>query len=73
LTNPPDHFWPQVTFAALDRSTEREKRKGEILQKEVLTRIRKVDIGLPGKGNSNSDGVRPVYYNHLDDQVDSDQ
>ena len=25
------------------------------------------DIRLPGKGNSNSHGARPVYYNHLDD------
>jgi len=27
----------------------------------------KVDIRLLGKGNSNSHGARPVYYNHLDD------
>ena len=28
---------------------------------------RKVDIRLPGKDNSNSDGTRPVYSKHLDD------
>ena len=33
---------------------------------------RKVDVRPPGKGNSNSHGARPVYYNHLDDSVDSD-
>jgi hypothetical protein len=34
---------------------------------------RKVDITLHGKGNSNSHGARPVYWNRLDDSVDSDQ
>jgi hypothetical protein len=34
---------------------------------------RKVDSRLPGTGNSNSHGARPVYLNHLDDRVDSDQ
>ena len=33
----------------------------------------KVDIRLPGTGDSNSPGTRPFYYNHLDDPVDSDQ
>jgi len=28
---------------------------------------RKVDIRLPGKGDSNSHGTRPVYSNHHDD------
>ena len=28
---------------------------------EVDTKIREVDIRLPGKGNSNSHGARPVY------------
>jgi hypothetical protein len=27
---------------------------------------RKVDVRLPGKGNANSHGARPVYKNHLD-------
>ena len=27
----------------------------------------KVDIRIPGKGNSNSHGAGPVYYNHLND------
>jgi hypothetical protein len=27
----------------------------------------KVDIGLPGKGNADAHGARPVYYNRLDD------
>ena len=27
----------------------------------IFLRSRKVDIGLPGKGNSNSRGARPVY------------
>ena len=39
----------------------------------VQTSPRKVDIRLHGKGTSNSHGARPVYQNHLDDQVDSDQ
>ena len=30
-----------------------------------------VDMRLPEKGNSNSHGARPVYFNHLDDEVDS--
>ena len=34
---------------------------------------RKVDIRLPGKGNSNSRGARPVYPIHFDGEVDSDQ
>ena len=33
----------------------------------------RVDIRLHGKGNSNLHGARPVYSNHLDDTVDSDQ
>ena len=33
----------------------------------------RVDIRLPGKGNSNSHGARSVHYNHLVDQVDSEQ
>jgi len=33
----------------------------------------KVDVRLPGKGNSNSHGARPVHLNHHDDLVDSDQ
>jgi hypothetical protein len=37
------------------------------------TPARKVDVRLPGKGNSTSHGARPVYQNHLDGQVDSDQ
>ena len=35
--------------------------------------LRKVDIRLPGKGISNSDGARPVHSSHLDDEADSDQ
>ena len=42
-------------------------------QWQTLTGARKVDIRLSGKGNSNSHGAGPVYYNHLGDQVDSDQ
>ena len=34
---------------------------------------RKVHIRLPGKGNSDSHGARPIYQNHLDDSGDSDQ
>jgi hypothetical protein len=34
---------------------------------------RKLDVKLPGKGNSNSHGTRPVHPNHLDDKVDPDQ
>ena len=39
----------------------------------MCTCFRKVDIRLPGKGNSNSHGARPVYQNLLDDYVDLDQ
>jgi len=42
-------------------------------QRVNMSSIRKVDIRLPGKGNSNSHGARPVYLKHLDDEVDSDQ
>ena len=38
-----------------------------------VSSTRKVDIRLPGKGNSNSHGARPVFSNHLDDSVDSGQ
>jgi len=34
---------------------------------------RKVDIRLPGEGYSDSYGVRPVFLNHLEDTVHSDQ
>ena len=34
---------------------------------------RKVDVKLPGKGNSNTHGTRPVHQNHLDEKVDPDQ
>ena len=34
-----------------------------------LLRGSKADIRLPGKGNSNSHGARPVHQNHLDDCV----
>ena len=34
---------------------------------------RKVDMRLPGKVNSNFHGARPVYHNHFDEEVDSDQ
>ena len=33
----------------------------------------KVDVRLPGKGNSHSHGARPVYSAYLDDKVNSDQ
>jgi hypothetical protein len=29
----------------------------------------KVDVRLPGKGNSNSHDARPVYQNHLDEWI----
>ena len=36
--------------------------------------VRKVYIGLPGKGNPNFHGARPVHLNHLShDEVDPDQ
>ena len=34
---------------------------------------KKVDSRLHGKGKSKSHGARPVYYNNLDDIVNSDQ
>jgi len=35
---------------------------------------RKVDIRLPGKGNSNSHGARPVHQKHVrHDEVDPDK
>ena len=39
---------------------------------EVLSRW-KEDKRLSRKGNANSHGARPVYSDHLDDSVDSDQ
>ena len=33
----------------------------------TLNPCRKVDVRLPGKGNSNSHGAGPVYSNYLDD------
>ena len=42
----------------------RAKQKGE----DAHRATRKVDIRLPGKGNSNSHGSRPVHYNDLDDK-----
>jgi len=38
---------------------------------QVRDAPRKVDIRLPGKGNSNSHGARPVYRNHLDETAES--
>ena len=38
-----------------------------------LYQARKVDIGLPEKGNSNFHGAVASPPNHLDDKVDSDQ
>ena len=35
--------------------------------------LRTVDTRLPGKGDLNSHGAKPVHLNHLDDEVDSDQ
>ena len=32
-----------------------------------LLQTRKVDIRLPGKGNSSSHSARPVFQSHLDD------
>ena len=43
------------------------------LPSEPPPSVWKVDIRLPGKGSSIFHGARPAYYNHLDDQVDSDQ
>jgi len=40
---------------------------------KLVPKPRKVDVRPPGKRNSNSHGARPVYQNHLDDYVDSDQ
>ena len=37
------------------------------VEKVLAVVPRKVDIRLPGKGNSDSHGARPFYYNHLDD------
>ena len=34
---------------------------------KVYRVCRNVDIRLPGKGNSNFHGARPVHSNHLDD------
>ena len=37
----------------------------------AISQTWEVDVRLPGKGDSNSIGARPVK--HLDDKVDSDQ
>ena len=34
--------------------------------------LRKVDVRLPGKEDSDPHGARPVYSKHLDDEVESD-
>ena len=39
----------------------------------ISTVPRKVDVRLTGEGNSLFHGAGPVYWNHLDDQVDSGQ
>ena len=41
--------------------------------KKLSSQHRKVDIRLPGRGNSNSHGARPVHQINHDDKVDSDQ
>ena len=50
-----------------------EVRVMTLFKPAILPKTCKVYIRPPGKGNSNSHGARPVYQNHLDDQVDSDQ
>ena len=40
---------------------------------DIWQELRKLNIRLPEKKSSNSHGARPVYQNHLDDSVDSDQ
>ena len=51
--------------------TQTQGKKVGVLKVRDLSK--KLDVRLPGKGNSNTHGARPVYQNHLDDEVDSDQ
>jgi hypothetical protein len=44
----------------------------QICQLRCVVVHREVDIRLHGKGKSDSHGAKPVYYDHLDDKVDSD-
>lgn len=45
----------------------------EMRDAERLSGTRKVDIRLPGNGNSNAHGTKPVRSSHLCDQVDPNQ
>jgi len=50
--------------ATLGLRVIKKKKKKAVCYKltlQIPTRPRKVDIRLPGKGNSNSHGARPVY------------
>ena len=44
-----------------------------LIRIKCVPSVRKVDMRLPGKGNSNAHSARPVYKNHLDDLVNLDQ
>ena len=47
--------WSMTTFACI------EARLVYLVRHRCVSWARKVDIRLPGKGNSNSHGARPVY------------
>ena len=52
---------------------DRKRQFDPTLRAGVASQARKIDIRLPGKGNSNSHGARPAYLNDFDDSVNSDQ
>ena len=57
----------------VETTRQRDVHALDLLIPDLSTLPRKVDIRLSGKGNSNSHGAGPVYYNHHGDVVDSDQ
>ena len=51
----------------------RVQQRAELPVRGMSPHFRQIDMKLHGKRNSNSHGARPVYSNHLEDKVDSDQ
>ena len=56
-------IWPQARRATARSTSAIYDHMHEIYDhtREIYDHIRKVDIRLPGKGDSNSRGARPVY------------
>jgi len=56
---------PEAEGAEDDAELEERHRPGEegqhVPRRQIVPPLRKVDVRLPGKGNSNSHGARPVH------------